>query len=376
MYSVYQKPLCGNKIGMVFGSFSPLHQGHLDLIYRAKKECDGGCILISCGYNGDKGEPSMPQTRRYRYVREFFSNDDLVYVCGINDDEIGAHMEDGWEVWLGEVRRIFNSAVLQMDNGIMPERIWYVGEKDYADELRKHGESVVLVDRESTNPIHATMIRQNPIKHWDKITFPFRRVFSTNILICGTASEGKTTLTQDLGKYFNAPYSYEWAKDYCKYSCIAEQEFDFADFMAFFEEQYNLNRSLINSQANHGVFFADTDTMVTQMYAKYYAQDKNFLFSDEDYRKIEVVAKGYVEKSQWDKIFLLSPKGKFVDDHTRCMAHSGMEQRVELFYILCDIIKSNGLWSKVVVLDGGDYYLNFLTIKDYVNDLMENGRSI
>jgi len=60
MYHAYQKPLIGNRIGVVFGSFAPLHQGHLDLIMRAKKENDGGALVICCGYDGDKGEPLMP----------------------------------------------------------------------------------------------------------------------------------------------------------------------------------------------------------------------------------------------------------------------------------------------------------------------------
>ena len=90
MELTYQNKLKGKSIGIVFGSFAPLHQGHLDCIMRAKKENDGGCIVISCGYDGDKGEPLMPHRKRYRYVREFFANDDLVGVYAINDTEIGA----------------------------------------------------------------------------------------------------------------------------------------------------------------------------------------------------------------------------------------------------------------------------------------------
>ena len=84
MLHSYQKPLSGN-VGIVFGSFAPLHQGHLDLIMRAKKENSGGAIVIVCGYDGDKGEPLMPHHKRYRYVREFFADDDLVAVYAIND---------------------------------------------------------------------------------------------------------------------------------------------------------------------------------------------------------------------------------------------------------------------------------------------------
>ena len=98
MLNTYQKPLAGKRVGLVFGAFAPLHSGHLDLIYRAKKECDGGAVVISCGYDGDKGEPSMPHRRRYRYVREFFADDELVAVYSVNDTEIGAApYPNGWE---------------------------------------------------------------------------------------------------------------------------------------------------------------------------------------------------------------------------------------------------------------------------------------
>ena len=70
MLHAYQKPLNGD-VGIVFGSFAPLHQGHLDLIMRAKKENSGGAIVIVCCFDGDKGEPMMPHTKRYRYVREY-----------------------------------------------------------------------------------------------------------------------------------------------------------------------------------------------------------------------------------------------------------------------------------------------------------------
>ena len=379
MLHSYQKPLKGKRVGVVFGSFAPLHQGHLDLIMRAKKENDGGCIVISCGYNGDKGEPLMPHAKRYRYVREFFADDDLVAVYSINDTEIGIDKyPDGWNGWMKEFESIWSKAikwniVLKEGQGeilVPPQRVWYVGDEIYYKDLtERFGEEAVLVDRVSDNPICATMIRENPIKHWDKITFPFRRVFSTNILICGTASEGKSTLTADLGKYFNAPYSYEWARDYMRESCVADWELDGADYMAFLEGQYNLNKKLINSPANHGVFFADTDSMVTRMYAEYYAKDKTCALTQAEFEKIAVMADELTRKSRWDKIYLLCPHGVFVDDHERYMAHSGMKERQELFNILCNNIKRSGNWDKVTILDGG-YYNNFKTIVNDVKEIM------
>ena len=370
MLHTYQKPLNGKTVGVVFGSFAPLHQGHLDLIMRAKKENDGGCIVIVCGYVGDKGEPLMPHNKRYRYVREFFADDDLVAVYAINDTEIGLdRYPNGWIGWMAEFKKIFEKAVVGT-----PQRVWYVGDESYYNDLiSMWNEKAVLVDRTANNPISATMIRQNPIKHWDKIATPFRRVYSHNILVTGTASEGKSTLVTDLGKYFNAPHSFEWAKDeYMRNSDISEWELDGTDFIAFLDGQYNLNKQMINSSANHGVFFADTDSIVTRMYAEYYANDDNFALTQEEFEKVAVIADELARKSRWNKIFLVAPHGVFVDDHTRYMGHSEMKERQELFDILVRDIKNTGDWDKVTVLTG-NYYENFMTIVNYVKEIIENG---
>ena len=215
------------------------------------------------------------------------------------------------------------------------------------------------------------MIRNNPIKYWDKIAFPFRRIFSHNILITGTASEGKTTLTSDLGKYFNAPYSHEYAIDYIKESCIGEWELKGADYLAFLEGQYRLNQSLINSKGNRGVFFSDTDAIVTKMYAEFYSKDDTCAITEEECKKVAYMADEYIKKAKWDKVFLLAPKGVFVDDGIRYMKHATMDSRKELFSILVRELKAAGLWEKVTVLQEG-YYGNFKAIVEYTKGVIAN----
>lgn len=366
MIHTYQRKLEGNNIGIVFGTFAPMHQGHLDVIMRAKKECDGGCVVIVDGRDGDRGGSAMPLARRYRYIREFFADDDLVAVYPINETDLNIEAyPNGWDRFMEEVKRIYELAATG-------NPVFYVSEKEYADHLQHLGYDVVMLDR-TENPISATMIRENPLKYWDKITYPFKRVFSTNILICGTASEGKTTLVKDLGKYFNAPYSHEYARDYMKESCISEWELDGADYMAFLDGQYRMNKGLINSPGNQGVFFADSDSMTTRMYAEYYCKDPDIALTEDEFKEIAVAADAITKKCRWDKIYLLCPHGVFVDDHTRYMAFSGEDERRELFEILCNNIKNSGNWDRVTVLDGG-YWSNFKKITDDVKEMLKSGK--
>ncbi len=362
----HQKNLNGTKVGVVFGTFAPMHQGHLDVIMRAKKECDGGCMVIVDGKDGDRGGKEMPLKLRYRYVREFFADDDLVAVYPINETELEIEpYPNGWDKFIAEVERIYSL-------GAIGNAVFYVSEDEYYEHLRELGYDAVKMDR-TLNAISATMIRENPIKHWDKIAFPFRRVFSTNILICGTASEGKTTLTKDLGKYFNAPYSHEYARDYMRESYVSEWELNGADYLAFLDGQYQMNKKLINSRSNNGVFFADSDSMTTKMYAEYYHKDPKLDLTEEEFREIAVAADAITKKCRWDRIYVLAPKGVFVDDHTRYMEFSGMDARTELFDILCNNIKASGNWDKVTILDGG-YYNNFKKIVDDIKEIIENGK--
>ena len=158
-------------------------------------------------------------------------------------------------------------------------------------------------------------------------------------------------------------------------SCVSDWELDCADFLAFLEGQYNHNKQLINSSGNHGIFFADTDSLVTNMYSQYYSKDPSCILTEEEYEtKIKPVAYEYAKKSRWDKIFCVVPHGTFVDDHERFMAHSGMKERQELFEILKKSLIDVGDWDKVTILDG-NYYENFMTVVNYVKEIEKNGKN-
>ena len=72
-----RKQLSGKRIGIVFGTFAPMHVGHVDLIIKAKRANDNVLVIVS-GSNTqeDRGtRAGLSLNRRFRYVREVFYDD-------------------------------------------------------------------------------------------------------------------------------------------------------------------------------------------------------------------------------------------------------------------------------------------------------------
>mgnify|MGYP003288785417 CR=1 FL=1 len=193
------------KVGITFGGYCPMHQGHLDLIMQAKKENDI-CYVVVCGYDNEPraNETGLTLNRRFTLVKQMFKDDEQVRVLQVNDTKLGideSMSDSNWDIWLDYIKNQMNIELGDIKWGnIYYEFTWYVGEPDYVSALNNRIDNdiidaiidkVIYVKR-SNNPISATMIRENPIKYWNKIAWAFRPYFSTNILITGTASEGKS----------------------------------------------------------------------------------------------------------------------------------------------------------------------------------------
>lgn len=360
------------KVGITFGGYCPMHQGHLDLIMKAKKENDI-CYVIVCGYENEPraNETGLTLNRRFTLVKQMFKDDEQIRVLQVNDTKLGideSMSESNWYTWLDYVRSI------TLSNGRSPLDVvtWYVGEESYAISLNKYQDewfrfiaNVVYVDR-GINPISATMIRENPIKYWNKIAWAFRPYFSTNILITGTASEGKSTLTRDIATYFGIPYSEEYGRTYMEFYGKSDTDLTINDFQEFLIEQRRDTKAKIESSGNNGIVISDTDNLVTLMYAQAYVEDPNIDLTEEDYKTLETLAWNIKRGIQWDKIFLLPPKNEFVDDGSRYMAQSSMEERQKNFDKLVNLLHKFGWWDKVEVING-NYLENFETVKNYIN---------
>lgn len=350
-------------IGICFGGYCPLHRGHLDLIMKSKKLNDKTYVVV-CGYDNDPRGDSvgLPLIKRYRIIKNFL-DDELVEVTYINDTEIGLDESmslSNWKIWTQEV---MNKCKLSEEDNIT----WYIAESFYKECLNKACVfkcNIQLEDR-TINPVSGTKCRENPLKYWNIITAPFRAYFSHNILIAGTASEGKTTLTRDIGKYYGIPYSYEKGRDNC--ALKTDPEFTVKDFMYNIYEQHKYNEELIASPQNPGIFISDTDNMVTLMYANYYKQREGFALDDNDYNVLYEMVKAYRSTTKWDKIFLIQPKEKgIVDDGERYMPDSDYQIRCEFFDFLKSLYDEFGYEYEIL---NGSYYENYMRVREYIDEI-------
>lgn len=331
-------------IGVVWGSFAPLHSGHIDLIANAKRNCDEALVVV-CGYAGDKGYPKMTVEQRFQAVRAFYADDDLVTVIKFDEDELGIpRYPNGWDAWLDAFESYFAKRYPMHFT-----RLFYVGDSEYYNGLRERKIPVTLVHRPDT-AMSATKIRNASFDNWDHIAPTFRKFFTKKILIAGTASEGKTSLVRDLGKFYGTAYGREYAREYLAEHSLCEEEMEAKDYLTILAKQYELHESLINSPQNRGIFFADSDAIITKMWANHYMDKPDFPISRDDYPVINGLANYYFSLENWDMIILFPPSSGFADDGVRYMPDADIDVRKQMYDWLYEEYRKRYPSDRIVIM--------------------------
>lgn len=362
-------------IGICFGGYCPLHQGHMDVIMRAKKENDI-CYVIVCGYDNEpRGwEINLNLNERYNLISDFFKGDEQIRVKKINDTVLGldeSMSPHNWEVWTNEVKRLIiedlnSEYAFNQDY----KKTFYVAEAFYKKSIEANTywvDEVVFIDK--LNPVSGTQIRKNPIKYWNKITVPFKPYLCKNILVIGTASEGKSTLVKDISKYFDIPFAPEYGRTYMQERGINDTQLNFMDFYNFLNGQIKSCIENIEKSKN-GLFIADTDCTVTLMYALAYVEDQAIKITKEDYDKLYNTSLTIKDLIKWDKIFIFPPSKNFVNDGVRYMKQASMSERNKNFEKLQKLVAEFYPDVNKTYLNGS-YLENFNEVKNYINSLIE-----
>lgn len=325
------------KTGVFFGKLIPPHRGHLMQIIYAATKCEKLYVVVSDNKKRterickEAGIDTITAEMRVQWLCQELQDLEHVNVVILDETNIPEY-PNGWTQWTDLMRDLIPT---QID-------AFFCGEQVYKDNLPKYfpKAEVVLFDPSRTKyPISATEIRKNPTKNWDYIIGPARPHFTKKVLIVGTESCGKTTLTKYLAKMYHTSWSEEVGRYYAqKYLGGNETIFTPQDFGRIAHLQYEQDYHALRT-ANKICFF-DTDATVTQYYSTLYMGSENSL--------VEM----YIDSNRYDLVLFLTPDVKWVDDGQRLNGDD--EKRWELHEKLKNMFISRGFGDKIVEIKG-DY---------------------
>ena len=341
------------KTGVYFGRFCPPHRGHLYQIMVASTRCEHLIVVISDNkYQTENicqeaGLPTITYQLRKQWIGQQVQDMSHIQVRVLDETDIPLY-PDGWEMWSERMREV------------VPEPIdaFLVGDSDYDQPLHKYfpESSIELFDpARSRYPISATEIRKDILNNWHYILGPARPFFAKKVLIAGTESCGKTTLTKCLAKLYNTSWSEEVGRYYAeKYLGGDETIYTDEDFgrMAHLqaEQDYQALRT-----ANKVCFF-DTDAVVTDYYSELYMNHRNKL------------VEAYINPDKYDVLLFLTPDVKWVADGQRL--NGSQERREMLNSRLLDMYREFGFGDKIIMV-GGDYNQRLTSAIRIVDDMLQ-----
>ncbi|PVY42363.1 NadR type nicotinamide-nucleotide adenylyltransferase [Pontibacter virosus] len=112
-------------------------------------------------------------------------------------------------------------------------------------------------------PISASAIRNNPVANWHYLPDAVKSYYQQKVILLGTESTGKTTLTQLLAKHYGAGFVLEAGRDLIEDS----NEFELNDLYAVAQE--HAHRLASSAVSDSPLLFIDTDVHITQSYASF-----------------------------------------------------------------------------------------------------------
>jgi HTH-type transcriptional regulator, transcriptional repressor of NAD biosynthesis genes len=189
--------------GFVFGKFMPFHKGHEAMINFALSACDFLTVLICCS---DR-EP-LPAAIRQSWLTETFRHIPQIEIRTYeydeqllpNTSETSATVS---AVWAEQFKQLFP------DYGIV------VTSEPYGDLVAQFMgiRHIPFNPERNLYPVSATHVRTDLFNNWAWLPDSVKTSLAIKVVLLGTESTGKTTLTGKLATHFNASAVMEAGRD-------------------------------------------------------------------------------------------------------------------------------------------------------------------
>ena len=231
----------------------PLHHGHLELIHCTRDRARRVTVLLCC----ESTEPISGDDRE-RWLRQTFAGDDRVLIQRFDyaDADLPATSVSSRSAsarWTARLQTLVPTADLIV--GSEPY-VRYVAEAWGIDH------HIFDQDRRRV-PISATQIRARPYTHRARLAPAARPDFVQRVVLHGTESTGKSTLTRLLADRYGTTYVPETAREIVGHT----DDVTFADLLRIADRQAAAIRDALPTA--DGLLFIDTDVWSTVAYARH-----------------------------------------------------------------------------------------------------------
>ena len=237
----------------VFGKFMPFHKGHEAMINFALARCDFLTILICCS---DKEQ--VPCAVRKTWIEQTFENlkNLEVRTFSYSEDEFpntSVSSEEISAIWAAVFKKQF------------PGYSILVTSEPYGNFVAGYMaiRHIEFDPCRSIIPVSASLIKKDQFSYWEFLPDSVKPYYSIKIVILGTESTGKTTLTKQLSQHYNCGFVSEAAREIIPNS----NAFIYADLHLVAKEHAGRIDAAVRGPSP--LVIIDTDVHTTKSYSKF-----------------------------------------------------------------------------------------------------------
>lgn len=343
-------------VGVLPGKFFPPHRGHLFQIINASTMCKKLYVVVSDSETlakkkcEDANIPFMSLYLRTLWLSIELQAFEHIEVITIDESNIPTYPH-GSKEWSDLLLKVMHEKFDAI----------FGGEQEYIEIYKKYFPNATyeMFDyKRSRYAISGTVIRDNPLNYWNYILGSARSFFAKRVLITGTESCAKSTLTQYLAKIFHTSWSEEYGRYYAnQYLGGNESLFQLKDFERIAHGQATQDIDTLKN-ANKIAFF-DTDAVVTQYYCEMFTGSQN--------SNVE----SFVNPEKYDLVFFMAPTVKWVPDGQRFK--SDQRERGILHEKLYNMYVDRGFKDKIIEINDPNYTNRLKKAIDLTDGFLSGG---
>ncbi len=237
----------------VFGKFLPFHKGHEAMINFALSKCDFLTVLVCCS---DK--EGISDKLRKAWIEKTFEKQKNIEIRTFNylESELPNTSESS-----KEVSQIWADIFKKQ----LPDYSLLITSEEYGNfvAIFMNIQHIAFDIPKIKVPVSATAIRNDVFTNWQYLPDSVKPDLSLKVVILGTESTGKTTLTEKLSKYFNCSFVMEAGRDII----VNSNSFTFDDLhLVAREHAKRIDKTIL---AENPLVIIDTDIHTTKSYARF-----------------------------------------------------------------------------------------------------------